>query len=113
MLDLHEHGAIDLDTPLGRLVSEDTLASLAPLGASAAGSVDIFIGTGYVFATYPPSGHPTLSAVSDAAGEVREATGQSASPATTFAAASAGSYQTLGAAGLINLEAPLRSLLGP
>jgi hypothetical protein len=114
LLDLHEHGAINVDTPLSRLVGEDTLAALAgPSAAASTTGLDIVVGHHYVFVTYSDQA-ASLTDVTGAADEVRAATGQpSPSGPSVLPAAQAGTFSVLSDSGLIKLDAPLRSLMGP
>lgn len=114
LLDLHEHGAINIDTPLSRLLGEDTLAALAgPSQAAGIAHVDIVIGHRYCFVTYSDQ-VASLSEVADAAADVREATGQpSPSGPSVLPTAPAATFGALAQTGLIKLDAPLRSLMGP
>ena len=111
--ELHEQGAINLDTPLGKLVAPDTLDGVAPQTGAARLPSDIFVGPRYVYVTLTP-GNVEVAGVADVAAEVRDATGQNAERASTSdRIPPAGSFATLNESGLVNLAAPLRSLVSP
>lgn len=107
--ELHDSGSINIDTPLSRLVSDNTLAALDAGTHSL--PTDIIVGPRYVYVTLQP-GEQAIGEASQVAAEVRTATGQG-SPGGSTQNLSASTFNDLSSTGLINLESSLRDLVRP